>query len=107
MFIVAGDHIQHNGDEATPLTPLTLKTVGAVLDVVPTLFALKGIPLGRDFDGGAMTDIIDAGWLAKTPIRHIDTHDSEEWLAARRARIREAIAQSERLDQLRSLGYIR
>jgi predicted AlkP superfamily phosphohydrolase/phosphomutase len=84
-----------------------METVGSVLDVLPTLLAIKGIPVGEDMDGTPLRSVIDLDWMERSGIRYVPTHDTEEWLAGRQERIREAVDQTERLEQLRSLGYIK
>ncbi len=84
------------------LTPL-----GSVVDVLPTILAVEGIPVGKDMDGSPMRSVIDFEKLGSKEIRYIPTHDTQEWLAAQPKRIREAVDDSERLEQLRALGYIR
>jgi hypothetical protein len=82
-----------------------LPTLGSVLDVTPTLLHLLGLPLGDDMDGGVMQGL----GLPARPLRgaaSVPTHDTPEWLAARASRMREALGEQERLEQLRSLGYI-
>ena len=76
--------------------------MGSVLDITPTLLALKGLPRAADMDGAPLAELIETA-VAGTVV---PTHDTPEWLATRRARMREAIHESERLEQLRSLGYI-
>jgi hypothetical protein len=68
---------------------------------------LKGIPVARDFAGHVLTDALEASWLERFPVREIDTHDDKAFEAARAERMREAADQAERLEQLKSLGYIR
>jgi predicted AlkP superfamily phosphohydrolase/phosphomutase len=80
----------------------SLPRVGSVLDITPTLLALKGIPRAADMDGAPLAELIQAAVAEKV----VPTHDTPEWLATRRARMRDAMHQSERLEQLRSLGYI-
>lgn len=92
---------------ALPLARTSLQRIGGVFDVLPTLLALKGIPIARDFEGRVLTALIEPSWLEKHPVREIDTHDDEAFEAARAARIKEAADQAERLEQLKSLGYIR
>jgi hypothetical protein len=85
----------------------TLPRVGSVLDVLPTILAIKGIPIGEDMDGTPLRGIIDFDKLSGPGIRYIPTHDTREWLAEQPKRIREAIDDTERLEQLRSLGYVK
>ncbi len=90
-----------------PFARASLRTVGGVYDVLPTLLALKGVPIARDFDGNVLTSVIEASWLENFPVREIDTHNDKAFEAARAARMKEAVDQAERLEQLKSLGYIR
>jgi len=83
-----------------------LPVLGSVLDVTPTILALQGIPVGRDMDGAPMTSILTPERLARAPVTFVATHDDPAWLA-RRSSSRESNADdAERLEQLRSLGYI-
>jgi arylsulfatase A-like enzyme len=91
----------------SPFTRASLDVVGGVYDVLPTLLALKGIPVARDFAGRVLTGVLEVSWLERFPVREIDTHDDKAFEAARAARMREAADQAERLEQLKSLGYIR
>jgi arylsulfatase A-like enzyme len=76
------------------------------LDVLPTLLALKGVQVARDFDRTIMENVIEASWLEKHRVREVATHDDKAFEAARAARMKEAADQAERLEQLKSLGYI-
>ncbi len=109
VFIAAGAHIRsaRRAGAGARVKPGVTPVVGGVLDIAPTLLALKGIPLGEDLDGQLLRGVVETAWLEDHPIRYLRTHDTSEWQAARQERIREAVAQSERLEQLRSLGYIR
>ena len=78
-----------------------LPVLASVLDVTPTLLNLLGIPSGEDMKGGTMEGVLvpDSG--------SVPTHDSDEWLAARREQLGEQIEEDpERMRQLRALGYI-
>jgi hypothetical protein len=106
VFIAAGPNIAPRaGDPLAP--PDRAHPVGHAFDMLPTLLALQGIPLGEDLVGRPMTGVIDAGFLAKVPLRTVRTHDDRAWDEARRTRIKEASDRAERLEQLRSLGYIK
>lgn len=109
VFIAAGSGFADAtpGDSlALPFARTSLQKVGGVLDILPTLLALKNIPVARDFDGGVLTGVIEGSWLERFPVREIDTHDDKAFEAARGARMRAATDQAERLEQLKSLGYI-
>jgi len=110
VFIAAGPgFVDATPGDSLPLpfTRSSLRNVGDVFDVLPTLLALKDIPLGQDFDGTVMENVIEASWLEQYPVRTIKTHDDKAFEEARAARMREAADQAERLEQLKSLGYIR
>ena len=106
VFIAAGPNIAHTSG-ATLAAPDRSRPVGHAFDILPTLLALEGIPLGQDFAGKPMTNIIDPEFLKKVPVRTIKTHDDKAWDEARAARMKEATDRAERLEQLRSLGYIK
>ena len=48
--------------------------VGSVLDVTPTLLYLAGLPVARDMDGGARTDIFAPAFTAEHPVAFIPTY---------------------------------
>jgi hypothetical protein len=110
VFIAAGGRFRSNASAATSGARLQmprLRTIGGIMDVAPTLLALEGVPIGEDMFGRPIESVIDPEWLKQHPIRSTPSHDTEAWLASRQARIRDAVAQTERLEQLRSLGYIK
>jgi hypothetical protein len=112
VFIAAGGHVRDAtpGDDApvTRVVPDSLPRIGGVLDVLPTLLALKAIPLAKDLTGSPLPAVLAPEWLARAnDLPRVATYDDRAWASARRERIREAVDQTERLEQLRSLGYIR
>lgn len=109
VFIAAGGPFR-NGTSVSDGEPLdlgSLEKVGGVLDILPTLLAAKGVRLGKDLDGVPMLDVLTSRWRSRSEVRYVDSHDTREWLDARDDRIRQAVDQTERLEQLRSLGYIK
>ena len=48
---------------------------GSVVDVTPTLLYYYGLPIGRDMDGYARTDIFTAAFSAERPIAFIPTYE--------------------------------
>jgi hypothetical protein len=106
VFIAAGPNILHTAG-ATPSMPDRDRPIGRAWDILPTLLALEGIPLGQDFAGQPMTNVIDPAFLKKVPVTTVKTHDDKAWEEARSARMKEASDRAERLEQLRSLGYIK
>ncbi len=103
VFVAAGSNIVHPA-EPPRLDPM--RPIGRAYDVLPTMLVLKGIPVGDDFDGKALTGIIAPEFLEKFPLRDVKTHDDREWETARQDRLKEAADRTERLEQLKSLGYI-
>jgi predicted AlkP superfamily phosphohydrolase/phosphomutase len=75
----------------------------SVLDVTPTVLALLGMPIGRDMDGRVLTEAIAPEFLEKTPLRYIDTYDTD--LALGEVEDEEPVSE-ELLTRLRDLGYI-
>lgn len=47
----------------------------SVVDVVPTLLYFLGLPIGRDMDGYARTDLFQASFTAERPITFIPTYE--------------------------------
>jgi hypothetical protein len=48
---------------------------GAIVDVAPTVLYYLGLPVGRDMDGAARTDLFLASFAADHPISYILTHE--------------------------------
>ncbi len=84
-----------------------LPRLGSVLDVLPTILAAEGLPLAEDMDGSPMTAILASGESGAKKVRYVPTYDDPKWLAGQKARIRHAVDETERIEQLRSLGYIK
>jgi len=89
------------------LDPEAIPRLASVLEVLPTILAVKGLPVGEDMDGTPVLGMIDPAKLDPSAIRTVPTHDTPEWLAEQKTRIRRAEDEKERLEQLRSLGYIK
>ncbi len=109
VIVAAGPMIDAGppGVSIETLTLATLETIGSVFDITPTILFLEGIPVGEDMDGVILPG---ARRGAATPddAAELETHDTGEYLALRRE-ARDSAAkpwEEERLDQLRSLGYI-
>lgn len=49
--------------------------VGAVVDLAPTVLYLLGIPVGRDMDGVARTDLFRSEFSSSRPIAFIPSHE--------------------------------
>ncbi|HEV8375650.1 MAG TPA: alkaline phosphatase family protein [Candidatus Polarisedimenticolia bacterium] len=95
IFVAAGGPIRKG-----------ITTSGSVLDIAPTILALMGLPVPGDMKGRVLIDIIDPEFLARHPVRSIPSY--KDYLK------RESISltsrpeeEQEKLEMLRSLGYIR
>jgi predicted AlkP superfamily phosphohydrolase/phosphomutase len=52
-------------------------TRGSIVDVTPTVLYFLGLPIGRDMDGFARTDLFTTGFTAERPIAFIASHNRE------------------------------
>ncbi|MGH2571088.1 MAG: alkaline phosphatase family protein, partial [bacterium] len=108
LFAAAGPDIRPTGF-AAPVEGLRredLPRPGSVMDITPTLLALLDLPLGRDMVGRPMEAVIRPSFLAEHPIREVDTLTPPGWLESRQAASGTEHLPEERIEQLRSLGYL-
>ena len=96
---------------ATTLRRDGLQTLASIMDMTPTLLTLMGLPVGEDMDGQVAEGLIERAFLDRFPRLSQPTHDDRAWLAERKRHVRDegnasAQDQQERLEQLRSLGYL-
>ncbi|PYQ11153.1 MAG: hypothetical protein DMH00_09005 [Acidobacteria bacterium] len=79
---------------------------GSVLDITPTILALMGLPVPEDMNGRVLTEILDPGFLARQPVRSIPSYNMylKRDVLSIATRPEE---EQEKLEMLRSLGYIR
>jgi hypothetical protein len=111
LFLAAGTNVRRSdGPAPEDLARSDLRRLGSILDITPTLLALSGIPLGLDMDGHVLDAVLAplAGTVRSAPVT---SHDSKEWLVAHSGQAPRPDAtgdtQTERLEQLRALGYIK
>jgi hypothetical protein len=50
-------------------------TRGAVVDLAPTVLYYMGVPVGRDMDGFARTDLFEAPYTLEHPVKYVGTHE--------------------------------
>ena len=117
VFVAAGPLIRvpalalgsESRDSSSPLDRDRLPRIGSVLDITPTILTMLGIPVGLDMDGVVLRNpLADEVRMAPQPPA-VATHDTPEFRAARGARAlprRRDPSEQERLEQLRSLGYL-
>lgn len=73
-------------------------------DIAPTVLALLGLPVGEDMDGRVLDELIDPAFLARFPVRRIPSYETLLPKAAQDQGLQDE--DQERLEMLRSLGYI-
>jgi hypothetical protein len=83
-----------------------LPEVGAIYDLLPTLLALKRVPIGNDLHGRVLTELIDPQILEDHEIEYGPPADFGTWVERRREQRLPADVEQKRLEQLRSLGYV-
>ena len=108
VFIAAGPGIRQSAVNKRPqdLSQPDLKSVGSVLDITPTLLAMMRIPVGKDMDGYVLSELFQEDvQIARQPAP-IPTHDTAAFLARGQRQAPPHPSEEERLEQLRSLGYI-
>lgn len=95
ILVVAGPHIRPAHE---------LPALGHPADVVPTLLAAFGLPVGRDMDGRVLEDVFSASFLKECPVRYIDTYEP----AGSGSQVDGLSAQEEQAltERLRALGYL-
>jgi len=79
---------------------------GSVLDIAPTILALMGLPVPSDMKGRVLTEVLEPDFLARHPVRSIPSYQAylRRQTIPLTARPEE---EQEKLEMLRSLGYIR
>lgn len=106
IFIASGRHIR-SGGQLGGKGKKELPVIGTIMDIAPTILALRNLPIGRDMDGEVLTTVLEEGFTERHPLHYVESHDTAEWLAARPSLPVAPQVERERLDQLRSLGYIK
>ncbi|HET9886222.1 MAG TPA: hypothetical protein VFR10_01825, partial [bacterium] len=74
-------------------------------DIAPTILHLFGLPAARDLEGRVLSEIFEdaATAPASPPIASYETHDK----APRSGEVLSSSADTEILEKLKTLGYIR
>jgi len=80
------------------------RVTATVLDVAATILHALGLPAARDLDGRVVTELFEPEFMAKYPVRHVETYGLRGAIAAARGG---APLDQEMIDRLRSLGYVR
>jgi hypothetical protein len=109
VFVAAGPLLRAVAarSDSARLERSDLPRIGSVLDVTPTVLAMLGVPVGLDMKGAVLEDLLDRPAAAAALAPPVASHDTPEFLAARpRLPAGADPGEAERLEQLRSLGYI-
>jgi predicted AlkP superfamily phosphohydrolase/phosphomutase len=108
FFVASGPPIRQPGRFPPPseLERKDLPDLGSILDIAPTILALRGLPVGRDMQGKPMKHIFDPAFLEAHPIRNVSTHTDSDWFDSRERAAGAELDPTERLEQLRTLGYL-
>jgi hypothetical protein len=48
----------------------------SVLDVLPTLLYLMGLPVARDMEGRVLTELVEPGFARENPVTYIGSYES-------------------------------
>ncbi len=110
VIVASGKFVKGGGENVDfeiPGSAADLPMIGKILDLAPTLLALKGIPIGSDMEGMILQNVLERSFLKNHSPRFIPTHDTDEWLASRPGRLYSPAAEEERIEQLRALGYLK
>jgi tetratricopeptide (TPR) repeat protein/predicted AlkP superfamily phosphohydrolase/phosphomutase len=78
---------------------------GRVVDLLPTILTLYGLPVGADMDGRVLKEMILPEFLRDHPIQYVNTYENEVRLAGAETPI-ESEMDSDIREKLLALGYI-
>ncbi len=78
---------------------------GRILDLLPTMLALYGLPIGADMDGRVLSELFHPEFLEAHPIKYRKTYEEEVYVNASVTPIESEMDQ-EIKEKLLSLGYI-
>jgi hypothetical protein len=108
VLVAAGPPIRRNAAEIAPaaLARADLDRVGSVLDIAPTILALMRLPVGADMDGSILDRLLTDAFRSGGQPPAVATHDDPDFLAGRGKTAAVSPGEDERLEQLRSLGYL-
>jgi hypothetical protein len=77
-----------------------------VLDLLPTLLYLQGLPVAEDMPGRVLTEALDPDLLARSPVRTIPTYETTPLHHPDAPILADAEEDRALREKLRSLGYI-
>jgi hypothetical protein len=53
------------------------RPLGSIVDLAPTVLYYLGLPVARDMDGTARTDVFTSAFTAERPVTYIPTYGSD------------------------------
>jgi len=80
---------------------------GIICDILPILLYLYDLPVAKDMDGRVLTEAFDEIFLKQRPIRIIETYESAKGEEKKEEIKRDKELDKKKLEELRSLGYIK
>jgi len=104
LIVAAGAHVARAGTSKAALADP--RAIGSILDVTPTVLALLDLPVGEDMNGQVLRPLLSEQYLAERPPRRGPPYTDAEWLGSRKTSAAAHVDAVERLEQLRSLGYL-
>lgn len=84
----------------------SVRRLGSILDIAPTVLTLLGLPVGRDMDGRVLEATLAPSFLERHTVRFVETHTPADWYESRGGQDVTFPRSEERLEQLRALGYL-
>lgn len=79
----------------------------SLVDLVPTMLALLGVPVARDMDGEVLVDAIEESFLRAHPVTYVDSYEADADLGATGEPVGLTAEEREIIEErLRSLGYL-
>ncbi len=78
---------------------------GRITDILPTILALYGLPIGADMDGRILRGVFEDSFLDHHPLRYINSYEKEILIESESNPI-ESDIDDDIKEKLRSLGYI-
>jgi hypothetical protein len=114
LLVVAGPEILQDTTPIESLADSDIPVVGSMVDVLPTILALRGVAVGRDMPGEVMSAILDPEAVADLDVEYVETHEDHDSYGAGGADDESGFEDhddappwtEERIEQLESLGYI-
>lgn len=93
VIIMSGSHIKKNH----------LIEGASLVDVTPTILYFLNLAIGRDMDGRVLVDAFEPDFVAKNPVRFIDSYEKDNVFNRNRKNISNDAGID--LNRMRSLGY--